>query len=252
MMTSLDNCRACILITLGLAVATYAYAQNLTMAPVGPFGEHLTDCFVGSFRFVAGGESREYKGNFRGLRASGLPYGDYEALVQCREMNVRSNVRLDRPDEFEVISLGGRIARSDHTQPRLVVQMRNGTTSDDAWWITLTRLYGNGRYEAKFDRDLESAQVSNPEPGTYLVGVLSSGGYECLREIDLVEFTRGWTFDSHTYSFSFDKFAHVVTEADRRDRKQGPWYQEMRKNNEDLWHALEEAPDARTAKETPR
>lgn len=233
---------ACKAAVLGLVLAACALAHSVALAPIGPFGEHLTGCYVEGFRFVAspGHEWIEYRDHFHGLSASGLPYGEYEASVQCREMKVYSAVKLHLPGQFEVISLGGRITRSDHKPSSLVIQMPAAPTGGDLWWVVLSRLYGNGLYVGQFEH-LQSAQVGDPEPGSYLVTVLSSGGYECVKEIDLTEFTRVWTFNSSACSFTPDKFAHVVTDEDRRDGKRGAWYQEMRRSNEDLWRALEKA-----------
>ena len=68
----------------------------------------------------------------------------------------------------------------------------------------------------EFQGDTEEALVTDPDPGSYVVSVLSSTGYGCLREIDLVEFTSLWTFDPATCEFQVDAFAHIVTDEDKR------------------------------------
>jgi|HubBroStandDraft_6_1064221.scaffolds.fasta_scaffold906184_2 hypothetical protein len=83
------------------------------------------------------------------------------------------------------------------------------------------------------------AHILDPDPGSYLVGVLSSRGYSCLHEIDLVDRTRLWTFDAEACAFQVDAFAHVVTDEDKRELKTTGWYQELRKSEEQLWRAVD-------------
>jgi hypothetical protein len=131
--------------------------------------------------------------------------------------------------------------RSDHVPPHLAIRLMNPPPQAEEWWLTLRALYTERSDTVEFEGDNKEAGIADPDPGSYVVSVLSSTGYSCLREIDLVEFTRQWTFNPATCEFQVDAFAHIVTDEDKRALKTTSWYQQLRKNNEELWRALEKA-----------
>ena len=229
----------------GLALASLlistASATGFTIVAVGAFGEHLSNCRVDKFRLSNAdpGTRNEYKDSFRGLIASNLPDGDYEVAIRCREAQIGTYVRVNEYDRFQVVSENRRIMRSDHLIPELVVRMNGAHPQGGTSWVTLRALYEKRIYTEEFQSETGEAKVADPEPGSYLVSVLSTSGYSCLREIDLVESTRLWTFDPASCTFHVDAFAHLVTDEDKRALKTTSWYQQLRKRDEEFFRALE-------------
>jgi hypothetical protein len=235
----------------GTLCGSIAFAADITFVAVGPFGERLTHCQVDSFRLpknATRGASSEYKDSFRGLDAADLPDGEYEADLQCREARIQTRVTVGEFDQVEVVSQKRRITRSNHLIPQLVIRMTGPSDKDAVWWVTLRALYDKRVYAGKFESETGEAEIADPDPGTYLVSVLSNAGSDCLREIDLVESTRLWTFDPATCTFHVDASAHVVTEEDKRELKRTAWYRKIRKNDEELLRALEHAADVDSKK----
>jgi hypothetical protein len=215
-------------------------AADFTIAPIGAFGEELTQCRVDSFR-LSGTKSRirgEYKDSFHGLVANDLPNGKYEVVIRCREARIDTTVNVSELHRFEVVSENRRFLRSDHVIPQLVIRITGSQPRHEMWWITLRALYDERLYTSEFRSKAAEARVLDPEPGSYLVSVLSAAGYDCTREIDLVESTRLWTFDPAACAFNLDEFANLVTDEDRHSLKGTGWYQQLRKNDEDLFRAL--------------
>ena len=174
-----------------------AFGANFSMVAVGAFGEPLSECRVESFQSTAtqAKYANDYKDRFRGLAASDLPDGDYRVNIGCREARIGAYVKVSNVDRFEVISDNRRIMRSGHLTPHLVVRMDDPRPPGETWWLTLRALYNKRSDTVEFQRDTGEATVADPDPGSYVVSVLSSAGYNCLREIDLVERTRFWTLD---------------------------------------------------------
>ncbi len=56
-----------------------------------------------------------------------------------------------------------------------------------------------------------------------------------------MESTRLWTFDTASYTFHLDAFAHLVTDEDKRTLKTTNWYRQMRKRDEEFFRAVENA-----------
>lgn len=225
----------------GALVGANVFAANFSMAAIGQFGEPLTECRVESFLLI-GTTARhvnDYKDRFRGLVASDLPNGKYDADIVCREGRVGQYVTVSDFDRFEVLSVNRRLSRSDHVIPHLVIHMNSPRPQSETWWLNLQAVYRKSSDTVKFQSDTGEAIISDPEPGSYVVSVLSSTGYNCLREVDLVERTRLWTFDPADCAFQVDAFAHVVTDEDKRQLKTTSWYQQLRKREEEFWRALE-------------
>jgi hypothetical protein len=216
---------------------------NFTIAAVGAFGEPLTGCRVESFRSTdtAVGKRHDYKDRFQDLVAQDIPGGEYEAEIVCREARIGKWVKVSASNGFEVVSENRRITRSDHKVPHLAIRIDGSRRPGETWWITLRGVYQERSDTAEFQTDTGEARISDPDPGSYMVNVLSSTGYNCLREIDLVERTRLWTFDPAACSFYVDAYAHVVTDEDKRALKTTSWYQQLRKSDDEFWHALEKA-----------
>ena len=107
------------------------------------------------------------------------------------------------------------------------------------WWVTLRALYGKRTYTEEILGETGEAEIADPDPGSYLVSVSSTSGYNCIREVDLVESTRLWTFDTASCTFHLDAFAHLVTDEDKKTRKTTNWYKQIRKSDEEFFRALE-------------
>jgi hypothetical protein len=215
---------------------------NFTIAAIGGFGEPLTGCRVESFRLVdpASSTRQDYKDHFRGLTARDLPVGEYDVDIGCREARIGTQMNISAGVGFGVASENRRITRSD-PPPHLVIRINEHWPSGETWWITMRALYQHRSYTVEFQSETGEAHINDPDPGSFVVNVLSSTGYNCLREIDLVERTRLWTFDPSACAFHVDAYAHVVTDEDKRARKTTSWYQQLRKNEDEFWHALEKA-----------
>lgn len=223
----------------GALVSVNASAASFTMVAVGEFGEPLTECRVQSFQSTKtrANHANEFKERFRGLAATDLPDGEYVADINCREARIGKYVTVSNFDRFEVVSENRRISRV-HPVPQLVIRM-NSSREGETWWLTLRALYSKRSDTIEFQRTTSEARITDPDPGSYVVSVLSSTGYECLREIDLTERTRLWTFDPAVCAFQVDEFAHVVTDEDKRELKTTSWYQQLRKSEEELWRAVD-------------
>ena len=135
----------------------------------------------------------------------------------------------------------GRTLASDHVKPKLTIKLDTPPPSDETWWIRLTGLYNGGTYTDRFAAESGEAAVTDPEPGSYLVTVLSTKGYACVREVDVVEFTKSWSFRPSGCSLGLDRFAHLVQEQDKKNQKTGPWYKDIREAQEELQRSLQEA-----------
>jgi hypothetical protein len=235
---------------LGLLIGALAgdntFGANFTMVAVGAFGEPLTECRVESFKStdIRRKHPNDYRGRFRGMVASNVPNGKYNADIRCGETRIGEYVEVSNHDVFKVVSENIRISRSDHVPPHLAIRLISPRPQGEKWWLTLRALYRERSDTVEFQGDTEEAGITDPDPGSYVVSVLSSTGYSCLREVDLVEFTRLWTFDPATCEFQVDAFAHIVTDGDKRALKTTSWYQQLRKSNEELWRALEKAAKA--------
>ena len=227
---------------IGALVSANVFAANFVMVAIGAFGEPFTECRVESFRSTKTKAKRanDYKERFRGLAANALPNGEYTADISCREARIGTYVTVSDSHRFEVVSENRRIIRS-HPIAHLVIRMNSPLPTGETWWLALRALYGRRSDTVQFQSDTAETNIADPDPGSYVVSVLSSTGYNCLREIDLVERTSLWTFDPAACTFHVDEFAHVVTEEDKRNLKKTDWYQRLRKSEEELFRALERA-----------
>jgi hypothetical protein len=217
-------------------VSANTFAASFAMVAIGEFGEPLTECRVENFRSTP--TTKDYRGRFRGLAASELPEGEYSVEISCRGARALDHVNVSNLDRFAVVSEKRRFSRND-PPPYLSVRMNRPNPQSETWWITMRALYGKRNDTVAFQGDAGEAHILDPDPGSYVVGVLSSNGYSCLHEIDLVDRTRLWTFDPAACAFQVDAFAHVVTADDKRELKTTGWYQQMRKSEEELWRALD-------------
>jgi hypothetical protein len=231
-------------LVIGTLVADNTFGANFTMVAVGAFGEPLTECRVESFKStgIRSNRPNDYKSRFRGMVASDVPTGKYSAGISCGETRIGEYVEVGNHDVVKVVTENIRIGRSDHIPPHLAIHFISPRPQGEKWWLTLRALYRERRDTVEFQNG--EARITDPDPGSYVVSLLSSTGYSCFREIDLVEFTRLWTFDPATCEFQLDAFAHIVTDEDKRALKTTSWYQQLRKSNEELWRALEKAAKA--------
>jgi len=223
-------------------IAVKASAADFTITAVGAFGEPLTTCRVESFQSLH--PKHEYKQRFHNLSASNLPDREYNAVITCLEVRAEKQVTVSPSEEFAVISQSTRIMRSDHHPHQLAIRMTAHPPNRETWWVTLRSVYSESNYTRKFDTSTGEAHIPDPDPGSYLVSVLSTSGYTCVREIDLMEFSDHWTFDSAVCAFQTDDFAHLVSEEDKRSLKTTSWYRDMRKREEEFHHTIAKAINA--------
>jgi hypothetical protein len=189
--------------------------------------------------------TKDYKDRFQGLAARDVPYGEYAADVSCRETRIGRYVSVSNGHGFEVLSENRRMVRSD-PPPSLLIRINRPHPNGETWWLTAQALYLKRAESVKFwfQDDVGQAAIIDPDPGSYVISVLSSAGYSCVREIDLAERTRLWSFDPGSCTFHVDAFAHIVTDEDKRKMKTTDWYRELRKQDEELLRALENAAKA--------
>jgi hypothetical protein len=222
-----------------------ATADDVSLVAVGTFGEALTSCNVDSFRLdrSEGNEILEFRDHFQGMTGLNLIEGKYEANIRCQDALVSGNVEVSALHDFHVVAQYSRRTRSDHVIPWLAVKLLRPPHDGETWWIKLQAVYRDQSYTSALGPGPKEGRIADPDPGSYVVSVLSSGGYSCTREIDLIERTRNWTFDAARCAFRLDAFAHEVTERDTKNRKKTEWYQRMRREAEDFFRALDSAPD---------
>jgi hypothetical protein len=220
-------------------------AKDFTLVTVGAFGEPLAQCRVDTFRLIGAkpGTRNEYKDSFRGLVGSNLPDGDYKVGVGCVKARIVGSVHVDELSRFSVFTADKRIRRSDQVIPHLVIRM-GLRPYDETWWVTMHGVYSGRTYQELFQHETGEVRIADPDPGSYLVTVLSSSGNACRSEIDLVETTRLWTFNPVHCTFQVDESAHVVTDEDRREDKKTGWYEVLKLHDADFLRALQNAPKA--------
>ena len=228
--------------------ATTVLAADITIVAVGPDGRPEHACTVESFRTAHSSPSDsqvviEYKGRFQGLTGDGIPPGRYNATIQCGHRRVDQDVAIYSGSHFELVAFTGRMTRSDHVMPTLVIKLADATPSEETWWVRLMGLYGGGTYTGGFAPTTGEAKLIDPEPGVYLVAVHSTAGYACFSEVEFVEFTRRWVFHPGSCSFEFDRYAHLIERDASHKLKPSQWKEDMRKDREELFKALERNAD---------
>lgn len=209
----------------------------------GSFGEPLNSCRVESFRSIPGPnvESRDYADHFVSLTGRGVPAGNYDAFVRCKEGRLYSAVAVRSTSAIAVISRNERAILGERGMQTLVVRMESPPAADAHWWARLVGLYNQENYVAEFSPATGVATFDAPDPGTYLVTVLSTGGYECVAEVDLFEGTRQWGLRRSNCTFTFDRYAHLVSAADSADHRNGAWFKRMQRDREKLFDELDAA-----------
>jgi hypothetical protein len=63
----------------------------------------------------------------------------------------------------------------------------------------------------------------------------------CVREIELVEFTRAWTFHPSSCSFDLDRYAHAIERDALGRAKPSNWGRKMEEDKQELFKALPDA-----------
>ena len=183
---------------------------------------------------------RQYSDRFHALAGKQIPLGEYDAIVVCDEGEIYKRLTVEHVNQFAVIALNGRQMISDHVKPKLKVKLDTPAPADETWWTRLSGLYNGKTYVDRFAPATGEAAITDPDPGSYLVAVSSTKGYSCVREVDFVEATKIWTFHPAGCSFDFDRHAHLVQDEDKRSRKQGGWYAEMRAERNAVQRAIQE------------
>ncbi|MBV9267740.1 MAG: hypothetical protein JO061_16345 [Acidobacteriaceae bacterium] len=224
------------------AVLLPCSAAEVTLLTVGPFGLPVDGCQLEKFQSV-GKENTpgHYSERFHGLSGNGIPLGEYDVRVKCGHSEIYKTVRLQHSGQFEVLTLTDRLLVADHVKSSLVVTLASQPADSHVWWTRLMGLYNGEIYTDVFANGAREASIVDPDPGSYVVAVMSTNGYVCSHQIDFVEFTRKWTFRPATCTFELDHFAHLVEESDRRDRKQRGWYAEMQAERKTVGRAIEDA-----------
>ena len=216
--------------------------SKVTMIAVGSFGEALTSCRVDSFRLSNTNPEtlREYADHFRSLTGTGILAGQYDAFLRCNEGPVHAVITVEGPDHFQVVSRSERLIVGERGDPKLVVTLDMSQPPHETMWVRLVGVYNQKNYLGEFGSS-SAAKLDAPDPGTYLVTVLSTGGYECVSEVDLFEDTRSWTFHRSSCTFDFDRYAHPVRATPGVNHLRSDWYIEMQKEREMFLRDLREA-----------
>jgi hypothetical protein len=227
------------ILTAGL-LAPAARSANLVLIPVDAFGRVLNGCNLEGFQKVSEGKERpqQYQSNFDHLTGRNLPLGRYDTTIRCGDSLLLKHFRLSYQDQVALVPRDDRILTSDHTKPKLSIEMDPSQTSGEAWWISFLGLYNDIRAVSPFDFKTGRFELTDPEPGSYVVTIGSEKGYSCAQQIDLVEFTRLWRFDPGTCSFRLDEYAHIVGGHSKDD---DPWYPQMKLRIDQLFKAMREA-----------
>ncbi len=215
--------------------------STLTLLAVGAFGAPLTSCSVEHFRSDdEHGSPRDYADHFRGLVGLDIPAGEYEAFLRCDEDVAHKHITVERADQVAVVARKENLINGERGNPKLMIALDGAPPAGESWWVRLLGLYNEKTDSSKFSGD--HAALDAPDAGSYIVAVLSAGGYECIRQIDVFEQTRRWTFHRASCSFDLDRYAHLVDASATVNRKSG-WYLEMQKDREEFLRQLQEAAD---------
>jgi hypothetical protein len=225
-----------------LSGAVHGETSNLTIVVVSSFGEPLNSCRVESFRpYRATSETAgEYSNRFLGLSAKGIPYGGYEAFLRCSEGPLHAVIGLDRSDQFEVIARNERVILGERGDPKLVIALDGSQPARSLWWVRLVGLYNLRNYVSEFSAATREARLDAPDPGSYLVTVLSTDGYHCVKEVDLVEDTRRWVFHASACNFEFDRYAHGLEGTGATNHTQSDWYRQIQRDRDAFFRMLQD------------
>jgi len=218
-------------------------AATLTIIPITPFGETIDSCTLRSFSKFdqSTNQTVDYKGVFTGMRGDRLDLGNYKVSIVCGRRETRKEIALTHSTQIELLCPRDRLLIAEHNKPVLSVTMKQATSEAENWWIRMHGEYSGIDYVEPFVGVPPHANIIEPESGSYVVTMQSTGGYSCIKEIDLMEQTRQWSFDAAACSLVTDKFARPVQPGEKRNPRQGPWFEEMRRERERLFRALEEA-----------
>jgi hypothetical protein len=230
-----------------LFAAAAVLGADLTILVVDSQGQAVHGCRVESFRTAAPSPSApqvDYGSRFRGLIGDGVPPGQYTANIACGGLRIDEDMVTYGPGDFQLLSLTDRTLRSEPVRPTLSIKFSDAPPTGETWWVRLAGLYRSEIYTAGFGAGGEAVLV-DPEPGVYLVSVHSAGGYACFSEVEFMEFTKHWVFHPGSCSFEFDRHAHLVDRDPSHKLKASRWAEEMRREREDLYKALDRGADAK-------
>jgi hypothetical protein len=215
------------------------------MLPVSEFGQVLRGCVIVGFRAIEQDAqlADDLAGRFEGLTATGVPFGEYEARLRCGEQSLSHRFVVDQSEQLELIPRFTGI-RQEGRGPTLVIRMDSAKDMTATFWVQLIGVYNGFRTSVAFSRSGES-RIQAPPSGSYIVVVQSTEGYQCVKEVDLVEFTRNWQLHRATCTLDVDRFAHVVSDKDKLNHRQGEWYRAMEKEKDTFFRQLQNAGDKR-------
>jgi hypothetical protein len=219
-----------------------AETSKVVMMPVSPYGQPLEGCTVKGFKLVSHGaaSAKELKDRFDGLAAQGIPFGEYRVSVECGDITLNQYLMVDRKKYFEVIPQFIGMSH-EGSSPELVIKMDPDRKSTITYWVQVLGVYNGFRSSGEFSGQTGESRVTAPPSGSYLVLVLSAGGYQCIKQIDLVEFTRRWVFHSGSCTVEPDQFAHLVSEEDILNHRSGEWYIDMEKRWDIFFRQIRDA-----------
>lgn len=179
------------------------------------YGQQRSQCEVASFRNMdeplGDGGFRDYKSLFRGLKALGVPYANYEVSVKCSgSASVVRDIQVDRPYSFHVLAASERVFRSHGGDAWLTVRLSGNHKAGEVWWIRLIAVYGSSNIVAEFLPPKRQATVWDPPPGRYVVFLHSSEGFACSRLVDVFDGTREWTVHPAGCRLDVDTRAAII------------------------------------------
>jgi len=185
---------------------------------VGAYGQVRTGCKVESFRNldrpIKGGGFEDYREFFIGLEGKGIPYARYEVSVRCPNSLTGGNeIQVDLPLDFNVISTRERVLWMHDAKPALDITLTRAPKAGEVWWVRLVGVYGGSDLMAQFSPTAGVARVYDPQPGRYVAFVHSSAGFSCLKQLDIFDAPKRWSFAPEGCSFELDDRAKVVPDS---------------------------------------
>ena len=165
-------------------VTAFAQTARVTLLPVESNGGALAGCRVGLFLSLGDSDQQDLSPEFTGLQAASVPYGRYVAAVRCaRNAGASSTIRVDRPVQFFVVSSRHVADYAPGRTPRFTVRLLQRPPGASILWAKLVGVYLNEVDIEPVVAEGAAASFANPQPGRYVLLILSPDRLICRAEI---------------------------------------------------------------------
>jgi hypothetical protein len=170
-------------------------AQSVTLMPIGPFGESLTNCKVISFVTWKDGVSIDRKTLFIDLVGKDIPFGAYSVDVRCDvpkgvtsvSQGVASIISVKAHKDFVVVSshrwLGDHLPGGG---PRFRIHVQKSPGLSEPLWVKLVGIYLSEVHVVEIDKITSDATIVGATPGNYVLMLLIPPKVLCMRELLLL------------------------------------------------------------------